>query len=91
MIPEVIEAARAAYKAGLSVVPPRTDGSKRPVGNWKDFQTTRASAEQMRQWFSGRATGLGAIMGAILLIGLERQLDIQDAQNRAWAREYLGE
>ncbi len=34
---------------------------------------------------------LGVIMGAILLIGLERQLDIQDAQNRAWAREYLGE
>lgn len=38
------------------------------------------------------ALGLfGVIMGAILLIGLERQLDIQDAQNRAWAREYLGE
>jgi hypothetical protein len=34
---------------------------------------------------------LGVIMGAILLIGLERQLDIQDAQNRAWAREYSGE
>jgi hypothetical protein len=34
---------------------------------------------------------LGAILGGMVWEGLNRQLDIQDAQNRAWAREYLGE
>src|SRR3954454_6652023 len=31
-------AALAAFDAGLAVIPPREDGSKRPDGKWKDFQ-----------------------------------------------------
>ena len=57
----VIDAARLAYAAGLCVVPPAEDGSKRPLGAWKDYQTTRPTADTMRAWY-GPCSGLGVIL-----------------------------
>jgi hypothetical protein len=60
----MLHAARAAYSAGLSVVPPREDGTKAPVAEWKRFQSTRPDAAQMKAWY-GPCTGLGAITGRV--------------------------
>jgi len=58
------DAARLAYAAGLSIIPPLEDGSKRPVGTWKTYQTERAGKDMLRQWW-GPATGLGTICGKV--------------------------
>jgi Bifunctional DNA primase/polymerase, N-terminal len=70
------EAARAAYAAGLNIVPVAHDGSKMPDssllgGKWKDRQTRRTVLLEIDRWFTLTATGkvlttgLGAIGGAI--------------------------
>lgn len=68
-------AAREAYQAGLSIVPPAEDGSKRPaptwppdalgrVGSWAPFQTTRVTPEAARLWYGPRV-GIGVACGAV--------------------------
>jgi len=47
------------------VVRVRTDGSKRPVGEWKGYQTQRADRATVEQWFTNSAWGLGVICGAV--------------------------
>jgi hypothetical protein len=61
----ILAAALDAIAAGLSVLPVRADGTKRPVGEWKKYQTQRATVEQVTQWFTGTGYGLGVICGAI--------------------------
>lgn len=64
--PDVRETARAAYAAGLSIVPPREDGSKQPDGAWKHHQTTLPTPEQMRAWYvTGNRAGVGIVCGAV--------------------------
>src|SRR4051812_19367734 len=60
------EAAHAALAAGLCAVPPRQDGSKAPLGSWKNFQAKRPSVEQIDAWYcDGSRTGVGLVCGAI--------------------------
>jgi hypothetical protein len=61
----ILAAALDAWDAGLSVVRVRTDGSKRPVGEWKQYQTVRADRDTVAQWFTNTAHGLGVICGAV--------------------------
>src|SRR4051812_49935998 len=63
--PSLRTAALAAYEAGIAVRPPRQDGSKRPLGNWKEGQVQRPSLEQVERWYADGRTGLGGIMGAV--------------------------
>lgn len=48
------------------MVPPRDDGSKRPIEAWKDFQSARPSADQMAAWYveQGRS-GMGVVCGRV--------------------------
>lgn len=61
----ILGAALDAHDAGLSVVRVRNDGSKRPVGEWKAYQTQCPDRETVAYWFSGTAHGLGVICGAV--------------------------
>lgn len=62
----VADTAHAAHNAGLCVVPPKEDGSKRPDGQWKQYQTTRPTATQMGDWYSlATRSGVGLLCGAI--------------------------
>ena len=61
----VRDQAFAAYRAGLSPVPPRQDGSKAPLDSWKQYQVARATEEQINQWYSNGRTGLGLVCGAV--------------------------
>jgi hypothetical protein len=57
-------AARQAYAAGLSIYPPREDGSKAPAGAWAPYQHERLSLERCATVW-GPASGLGVICGAV--------------------------
>lgn len=61
----IVEAALAAHAAGLSVVPPMENGSKRPLTEWKQYQEQRADDEQLLTWYSNGRAGLGVICGAV--------------------------
>ena len=60
----VREAALAAHAAGLCVVPPREDGSKRPIGPWKRYMPARPTPAQLDRWYGPRL-GIGLVCGAI--------------------------
>lgn len=60
----VAEAALVAYSAGLSVVPPAEDGSKRPDTSWKAYQTALPTPTQISAWYGPRA-GLGVVCGVV--------------------------
>lgn len=51
-----LEAAMAYVRAGLSVIPIRADGSKSPVGKWKESQGIRATEVDVVRWIN---VGLG--------------------------------
>jgi hypothetical protein len=63
--------ARSAYEAGLSVVPPAQDGTKRPWppggGGWKDYQTRRAPLALVTRWYdpNNGLTGIGVVCGRV--------------------------
>lgn len=60
-----LSTALCALQAGVSVVPPRQDGSKRPVGAWKHFQQERPDEEQVRAWYTNGRTGVGVVLGVV--------------------------
>lgn len=64
--PDLSAVARRYYEAGLAVVPPRNDGSKRPFPNqWQQFQQARPTPRQIKEWYSNGLTGIGTICGAV--------------------------
>lgn len=66
MTAALLEIALAAHTAGLSVVPPRMDGSKRPLPDqWRSFQQTRPDPDLIRSWYSNGLTGIGAVTGMV--------------------------
>lgn len=58
-------AALEAHKAGLCVVPPRDDGSKAPLGEWKRYQYERPTEKQLEQWYDNGREGVGLVCGAV--------------------------
>jgi putative DNA primase/helicase len=60
-----LEAALAWHHAGASVVRAAIDGTKRPDGAWKQYQTKRPTEDIVRQWFTGGHPGLGIILGSV--------------------------
>ncbi|MGA0894928.1 MAG: bifunctional DNA primase/polymerase [Ilumatobacteraceae bacterium] len=63
--PDMLAAALAAYDAGLCVIPARTDGSKRPLGDWAQWQERRPSRQQVIDWFRDGHPAMGAVCGAV--------------------------
>lgn len=62
----MLEAALTAFRAGLSVLPPKEDGSKAPdTLEWTSRQVTRATEEEIRRWYSTPRHGLGIVCGAV--------------------------
>jgi hypothetical protein len=61
----ILEAARAAYAAGLAPVPTSNNGSKAPdLRTWKQYQTTRPSVADLRAFNFAAHDGFGIIAGA---------------------------
>jgi putative DNA primase/helicase len=63
---EVPATAYAALDAGLCPIPPMEDGSKRPIGAWKQYQSRRPTDDEMFEMFDRRrAKGVGTVTGAV--------------------------
>ena len=67
-----LETALLALRVGLSPLPPRDDGSKAPLADirgedggwtWTPYQTTPATEDHVRHWYSNRRTGNGLACG----------------------------
>lgn len=61
----MLVAALDAWDNGLCVVRAKTDGSKRPDGEWKQYQSHRPTREQVAAWFADGHPGMGVICGAV--------------------------
>lgn len=62
---DVNVAVKEAYDAGLCVVPPREDGTKAPIGAWKDFQRQRPDLGWLRDYYRTERHGLGTLGGSV--------------------------
>lgn len=75
----ILDDALEADANGLSVIPILADGSKRPIGKWREYQSRRASAEEITAWYrDGEPNGLGIVCGPVSG-GLEA-LDFDDQE-----------
>ncbi|WP_422931374.1 bifunctional DNA primase/polymerase [Singulisphaera sp. PoT] len=79
----VADTAMAAIAAGISVVPPSEDGTKRPQGAWKRFQRELASPAQIQAWYPG-SYGVGFVTGAV-----SGGLELLEFDDRATYESYL--
>lgn len=60
------EAALAYWDAGYSIIPILANGTKKPQLKWEQYQTERATRDQVKQWFTNSPTsGIGIICGAV--------------------------
>ena len=74
----MLKAALEFYAAGCSVVPAKVDGTKAPIGEWKKYQSERATAEQVIAWYSNGYEGLGIVTGSI-----SGNLEVLEIEGRA--------
>src|SRR4051794_7073004 len=80
----IAEAARRAHLAHLCVMPPMQDGSKRPIGEWTEFQRQRPTETQIEAWYRNGRTGLGFVCGAV-----SANLEALDFDERSTYERYL--
>lgn len=84
---QVLSAALAYQRKGLSVIPVRED--KRPYIRWERYQNEKAGADEIRTWFKQwPGAGVGIVTGAIS--GLD-VLDIDSSEGEEKLIEALGE
>ena len=58
--------AEQAVDAGISVVPPRTDGTKAPLGSWRTFQERLPYLQELDDWYrTEKNPGIGVVCGAV--------------------------
>jgi putative DNA primase/helicase len=74
----ILQAALDLHDAGCSVVPARTDGSKAPIGSWKQYQVTRPTRDEVIEWFKDGHEGIGIITGSV-----SGNLEMLEAEGRA--------
>jgi hypothetical protein len=77
------DAAESARLSGISVWPPRQDGTKAPDGEWKIGQSVAADAERLAHWYAEGRTGVGWITGAV-----SGGLEVLDFDDRSVWSEY---
>jgi len=80
---QLMAAVKEAREAGLCVIPPAQDGSKRPQPgksfNWAKYQTQCSSQEEHDDWYEdGSRTGIGAACGKVS--GNLEALDFDDLE-----------
>lgn len=61
----ILDVALAARAAGLSIVPAREDGSKRPLGTWRRYEHALPSEAEIRAWYTNGRQGIGIVCGAV--------------------------
>ena len=82
------EVALAAYDAGLSVVRASSDGSKRPAGQWKQYQAERPDRSTVEGWFPHPGIGIvcGAVSGGLEMLEFEGRAVAEGVKDQFLAR-----
>lgn len=63
---DMLAVAAAFEEAGLTPVPPRADGTKRPYPDrWQAYQERVPMRSELRKWYGAGLTGIGTITGTI--------------------------
>ncbi len=63
---DLVDAAREWFTAGFCVIPSHEDGTKKPFGPWRKYQTERMPLVEVERLLNtGRWTGIGVITGAV--------------------------
>lgn len=81
-----LSTALAWHAAGCSVVRVALDGTKRPVGQWKQAQTERTDEATLRGWFGAGHPGVGVVTGAV-----SGNLEMLELEGRAMAVGLMAE
>jgi len=84
---ELLNAAIAWHGAGVVALPVRTDGSKAPALQWKNYQAKHPTLDELLSWYGGtQFDGLGVLTGAISgnleMVELEGRAVLGDALPR---------
>ena len=75
----ISKAVQDAIEAGICIIPPAQDGSKRPdVPSWTQYQKERPSKDQVADWYSNGRTGVGWVCGKV-----SGNLEVVDFDDRA--------
>lgn len=84
----ILEAARIWHDAGCSVIPILANGTKKPLANWKDYQSVRADRAKIDTWYASRTSdtqfGIGLICGTV-----SGNLELLELEGRATSGETL--
>lgn len=74
-------AALEAWDAGMTPIRTALDGSKRPFGSWKKYQSERPTRDEVAAWFADGHPGLSVVCGAVSrgLVLLEFEVEAVDA------------
>lgn len=62
---DMLALARRYHEAGLAIIPPMMDGSKRPISTWKQYQERRPTPAEIKAWYKSPQDGIGCITGAV--------------------------
>ena len=58
--------AEQALDNGISIVPPRNDGTKAPLGRWQTYQEQWPTLDEITQWYTDASiTGIGVVCGQV--------------------------
>ena len=74
----VLETALQALANGACPIRGMTDGSKRPFGNWNEWQDKRPDPRLVQQWFQGGHPALGVVCGEV-----SGRLEVLEIEGRA--------
>jgi hypothetical protein len=90
----VLSTARAAAAAGISVIPIRADGTKRPaIPTWREYQDRCANTAEIERWFLAAGVGIafvaGVASGNLELLDFDAR-DIYQAWRDRMKQEGLG-
>ena len=85
------EHATQLYHQGISVFPALVNGSKKPKGRWKQYQSKRCTPRQLRQWFKTSsplaiAVVCGRISNNLLVIDIDDANLIEPFESRLTVR-----
>jgi phage/plasmid-associated DNA primase len=81
------EYAKGYAENGFCVIPIKTDGSKKPVGTFKQYQTVKPTEDEMQQWWNnsnpcGLAILHGSISGFSEMLEAESLEDLEELKQR---------
>lgn len=75
---DLLEAALSYWRAGLSVIPIRTD-KKSPAIDWKQYQTSQCAEWQLAQWYPRYRIGIACGFAGVEMIDFDNKAELFNA------------